>query len=46
MNVTWLNDILLGDMTALKRDVKPRYTQFVDEPFKLDLWRVSGLLGE
>ena len=44
MNTTWLNDLLLGDLTPMKSPPKVRYLQFVEEPFKLDLWRVSHML--
>ena len=47
VNVAWLNEIVLGDLRALKLPVHSRFQQFsAVDPFCLELWRVVHLLGE
>ena len=46
VNVQWLSDLMLGDLTALKLPLNAKYSQFnTEEPFKIDTWKVCHLLG-
>ena len=47
VNIQWLNDIMFGQLEALKSPVHARYQQFntLDE-FRIENWKVAHLLGE
>ncbi|XP_013410668.1 PAX-interacting protein 1 [Lingula anatina] len=45
VNVQWLNDLVLGHMSALKLPVHSRYQQYnLEDDFRVDAWRVSQWL--
>ena len=46
VNLDWLQDILLGDLTPLKLPVNPKYLSLAAEPSKLDLYKVARLMGK
>ena len=46
VNLDWLQDILLGDLTPLKLPVNPKYLSLTAEPSKLDLYKVARLMGK
>ena len=46
VNLNWLQDILLGDLTPLKLPVNPKYLTLSAEPSKLDLYKVARLMGK
>ena len=46
VNLNWLQDILLGDLTPLKLPVNPKYLTLTAEPSKLDLYKVARLMGK
>lgn len=46
VNANWLQDILLGDLSPLKLPVNQKFLTLVDEPLKLDLFKVARLMGE
>ncbi len=44
--VQWLNDLLLGNLDALKAPLDPRYQIFGGEDdFRIEPWRVTHLMG-
>src|SRR6218665_369817 len=47
VNVQWLNDLILGDLTALKLPLQPRYAMLSNDlGFSVDMQRVMHLLGK
>lgn len=45
VNVHWLQDIYLGDLSPLKLPVQPKYQNFsMADPFSLDLHMLAGLM--
>ena len=48
VNIAWLNDILLGDLTPLKIPINEKYTKLPlsETQQQLDVTRVGNLLGE
>jgi hypothetical protein len=47
VNIHFLNDLLLGDLRALKLPLQAKYQQFSanNDGFSVEPWRVAHLLG-
>ena len=47
VNIQWLNDIVLGDLSPLQLPIKPMYQQFNgDDNFKIEYTKVASLMGK
>ena len=46
VNVSWLQDILLGDLSPLKLPVQPKYLTIAGGFERLDLFKVAKLMGK
>lgn len=47
VNVHWLNDLVLGHLSALKLPVNHRYQQFhTEDPFQVEMYKVAHLMSK